>query len=137
GVERRLTTPADEPVDLLAIVDEHNTPPWQYLSTANGRLLLIRITPVPEPGALSPFDHAIGRIRAIMQEHRAAYPGVAFGLTGIDVIESDENVAVQRDTTYTSIGAAVAIALLLVAAFHSVRLPLMMMTALGVGIAWA
>src|SRR5690606_32502603 len=73
----------------------------------------------------------------IMDDHRAAYPGVDFGLTGIDVIESDETVAVQRDSTLASLGAAVAIALLLILAFHSVRLPLIMMAALGVGIAWS
>lgn len=136
AIQTRLSTEADTPVDLLAIAQAGLVEPWEYLATPNGRLLLIRVTPVAEDGALDPFDHAIQRIRAVMEAKRPDFPGVDFGLTGINVIESDETVAVERDSTYASIGAAAAIAVLLVLAFHSIRLPIIMMTALGVAIAW-
>lgn len=136
GLQRRLATDADEPVDLLGPVFQEQAG-WEYLKTPNGRLLLIRITPVAEPGALNPFDSAIESIRVFIDQFREQFPGVEFGLTGISVIESDETVAVERDTMYASIGAALAIGVLLVIAFHSLRLPLIMMTALGVAIAWS
>ncbi|MCC6680620.1 MAG: MMPL family transporter [Phycisphaeraceae bacterium] len=143
AIDKRLTTPADQPVDLMAatMMSEQGDggsyrAPWQYLATPNDRLLLIRVTPKLDQQAMNPFSKPIERVRQLIDEYRAKYPDVPFGLTGIDVIDTDETAAVQHDSTVASIVAAVLIAVLLVLAFHSFRLPLVMMTALGIGIAW-
>ncbi len=143
AIDKRLTTPPDQPVDLMAATmmgagnlgDDYKEP-WQYLVTPNDRLLLIRVTPKLDKQAMNPFGKPIARVRQLIEEYHAKYPTVPFGLTGIDVIDTDETTAVQHDSTVASIVAAVAIAVLLILAFHSFRLPLVMMTALGIGIAW-
>jgi len=136
AVRTRLTTDAAQPVGVLARAQANLVEPWQYLATRNERLLMIRITPKPEADALDPFDLSIRQIRRIMDEVRPDFPGIDFGLTGINVIESDETVAVQRDMTIVSSGGTVLIAILLVLAFHSFRLPIIMTASLGVAIIW-
>ncbi len=109
----------------------------QYLTTHNGRLLLLRITPRRDPGAISAFAGPIKTIRDRISEVSGSYPGIDVGLTGIDVIESDETDAATRDSAIASAAASILIAILLVTAFHSWRVPLLAMLALLVGIAWS
>ncbi|MFW6060460.1 MAG: MMPL family transporter, partial [Phycisphaeraceae bacterium] len=131
----RLRTPAERAVDIGELV-EGEAREWQYLRTENGRFFLLRVTPRREAGALSPYKEAIAEIRAVLEETRAAHPDVAFGLTGIEAIEADETAAATADSTRASVLAVVLIALVLVTAFHSFRVPMMLIAALGIGIGW-
>lgn len=110
---------------------------WNYLSTDNGRLLFIRMTPKRDAATLAPYEVTIANVRKLMQEAREQFPGVDFGLTGIEVIESDETEAFTLDATISSILAAVLIAVVLIIALHGFRVPLMLMATLGIGIAWS
>ncbi len=138
AIGQRLRTPADELIDLSArMLAAEGVTQRQYLSSDNGRLLFVRIEPAVDEAALSPMEASVDAIRNVLDRLRSQYPQVDFGLTGIEVIEADETRAATRDSMITSIAAATLIAILLVTAFHSVRLPLLMLTSLGVGIAWS
>lgn len=134
---QRMQTPVDEPFDLGERVEaDSDDAGWQYLETPNGRLLIIRITPQKEINAITPYERTLREIRQLMAEAAETYPAVEMGLTGIEVVEADETDAATVDSTWASLLATVLIAVLLITAFHSVRTPLMLMVALGVGIAW-
>jgi predicted RND superfamily exporter protein len=110
---------------------------WHYLTTTNGRLMIIRVTPELATDTLNAVEPAIRAIRAALAEVLAANPGGAAGLTGIEVVEADETDAATRDSAIASVVAVVLIAVLLIAAFHSVRTPLLIVASLLVGVAWA
>lgn len=134
----RMEHPIDREMDMMQLLSAgEGLTGWNYLSTDNGRLLFIRMTPKRDADALAPYDVTIANVRRLMDEARNAYPTVEFGLTGIEVIESDETQAFTFDATIASILAAVLIATLLIIALHGLRVPLMLMATLGIGIAWS
>ncbi len=134
---QRMQTPAAEPVDFMAATEEAaGLSDWQYLATPNGRFLIVRITPEPDPGLAFEFMVATRELRQLMDQARAQYPEVDIGMTGIPIVEGDEAAAVQIDSVRSSLLAAVFIAVLLVFAFHGIKTPLMLLITLGVGMAW-
>ncbi|MEM9083138.1 MAG: MMPL family transporter, partial [Planctomycetota bacterium] len=85
---------------------------------------------------LNAAEPAIIDIRHAIEAVLADHDGVEAGLTGIDVMESDETAVAIRDSTMSSIIALVLISALLIAAFRMVRTPLLCAAALLVGISW-
>jgi hopanoid biosynthesis associated RND transporter like protein HpnN len=132
---RTLAKPVGERPALGDLLDPPG--PGDRFITTNGRLFFIRVTPRVDAGSLDMFGLPIASIREQLAAALARHPGVEAGLTGIDVIESDETTVAQRDATLTSIGAAVVIAGVLVFAFRSVRTPVILMIALLHGVAWS
>ncbi len=113
----------------------------QYLTSSNGRLYFIRITPLEEPDKLNALKGAIDSIQQVLTE-QLNYPeyqdhNLQAGLTGIEVVEGEETAIATRDSTIATIIASILIAILLMLAFHSVRGPLLAMIALFIGIAWS
>jgi len=138
GLTARLTTPAEQRIDLYQrVAAASGQTGWNYLETENQRLLIMRIRPRADPDAISPYAASIRQIRRHLDQAGKRFPDVSFGLTGIEAIEADETSATTRDSTISSILAAVLIAGLLIAAFHSVRAPLLLMTTLLIAIAWS
>jgi hopanoid biosynthesis associated RND transporter like protein HpnN len=131
----RMRTPADEPVALDP--SEEAVAGFTYLSTPNERFLIVRVSPEPDVGTLTPLAPAIRQVRQAIQPLRERYPDVPVGLTGTEVVELDETDAATRDSTIASILAAALIATLLITAFHSVRMPLLLMAPLLLAIAWS
>lgn len=109
----------------------------EYLTSQNGRLYFIRVTPRKEERAINALAAAITAIRAQIDRVSAHHRAVEVGLTGIDVVEADETDAATRDSMVASIIASVLITLLLVSAFRSWKTPLLVMVALLVGVAWS
>jgi hopanoid biosynthesis associated RND transporter like protein HpnN len=109
---------------------------FQYQISRNGRMLFMRITPEFDSTALNPVMGTIQEVRKVMAEVGPKYPGVEFGLTGIEVMEADETAAADWDSTWTTSLAAVLISIFVALAFHSVRLPAIAMVSLFVGIGW-
>ncbi len=108
-----------------------------YLTSGNDRLYFIRVTPRKADGALNAFEPAIQAIRGLIDQARSRHPRVEVGLTGIDVVETDETEAATRDSTVASVIAVVLITGLLITAFHSWVNPLLAMVALLSGVAWS
>jgi uncharacterized protein len=109
---------------------------FQYQISRNGRMLFLRITPEFDKTALNPVQATINEVRKVMAEVGARHMDVEFGLTGIEVMESDETAAADRDSTYASIAATIVITIFIALAFHSLRLPIIAMVSLLCGIAW-
>lgn len=124
--------PAAATAPLLAEVEA----PWQYLTSPDARLLFIQIEPALATDELEPVRPAVEAARRIMAAALPDHPGIEAGLTGVPVIESDETDVAQQDATITSIIAVAVIAVILVIAFHSWLMPLLMVVSLLVGIAW-
>ncbi len=138
GFTARLTTPAEQPIDLYErSAAAAGRGGWSYLATENQRLLVMRITPRATPDAISPYTEAITAVRHHLRDAETRHPRVCFGLTGIEAIEADETSATTRDSAISSVLAAALIAGLLIAAFHSVRAPLLLMATLLIAIAWS
>jgi len=138
AISEAVTTPLDQPVDFDQLfMGDAAIQGLQYLESENGRLLFITLVPKRDLQLLNPLAPTIASIRRTLDDVAGRYPKISIGLTGIEVIESDETDAATADSTRSSIVALLLIALLLVTAFHSVRLPLILLASLAVGIAWA
>jgi hopanoid biosynthesis associated RND transporter like protein HpnN len=110
---------------------------WEYQETDNGRLAFVRVTPKLDHNAINALAPALESIRGVVAAVVARHPGVQVGITGIDVVESDETQAATSDSTLAAILAAGLIAVLLVVAFQSWRTPVLLMVSLGMAVAWA
>ncbi|MFW6032950.1 MAG: MMPL family transporter, partial [Phycisphaeraceae bacterium] len=136
--QTRLQTPAEQDVDLYArVADGDQLGGWRFLETDNGRFLFIRVTLARDLGTLTDTTEALEQVRGVLAEMREQYPELEFGMTGAAVIQADETAAAMYDSTLASIIATVLITILLVTAFHSFRVPLLLVTALLVGVVWS
>ncbi|MAX24726.1 MAG: hypothetical protein CMJ19_09510 [Phycisphaeraceae bacterium] len=130
----------EQPADVTLPTNEQ-TDSIQYLTSPNGRLYFIRITPLQEQGKLNALEGAIQSIDQTLKDQRnqPQYKdaGIEVGLTGIEVVEGQETAIATRDSTLATIIASVLIAILLMLAFHSVRGPMLAMIALFIAIAWS
>ena len=122
--------------EALNISDDSAHPQRIYLTSRNGRLLFIRVTPRKTQGAMNAMANAITAVRFQIDRALARFPDIEAGLTGIDVVEADETDAATRDSAIASGIASLLITAMLIVAFHGWRVPLLAMTALFVGIAW-
>ncbi len=109
---------------------------WQYLTSEDGRLLFVQIKPHLAEDELEPVRPAVAAARKIIARVLADHPGIEAGVTGVPVIESDETDVARRDATLTSILAVIAIAAILILAFHGWQMPLVIVASLSVGIVW-
>lgn len=110
---------------------------WQYLASDDGRLLFIDIEAARVEGEVDPAAPAVADVRAALAMVRAEYPNINAGLTGIPVMEADETIVSMRDSTKCSIIALIAIAVLMIVAFHGWRLPALAVGSLMFGVAWS
>ena len=127
---------ASDPV-LSYLLAEAASGPAIYLEGGAGELLFIQVEPARDESELEPVAPAVQAVRALIDEAKAKHPGIEAGLTGVPVIEADETEVTRRDATLASIVAVVLIGVMLVVAFHSYKMPIVVLVALGVGIAWS
>ncbi len=132
-----LNNQTDQPTDLDKLIRESQPAPWNYFVSDNGRLYFMRVTPKHDEGSLNALAPAINAVRAVMRDVQSRYPDVVMGLTGIDVVETDETAVVDFDSTWTGALTGLCMFGLLVMAFHSWRTPLMIMLSLSVAIVWS
>lgn len=132
-----LETPPDKAVNFGELVAPgESASAWQYLTSENGRLFFIKVTPRLDREALDALTPALAAIRSEVDQVAARHKGVEAGITGIEVLEAEETEAATWDSTWTSALAAVVITVVLITAFHGWRAPTFVMIALLCGIAW-
>jgi len=118
-------------------------PRYSYLSTPDDRYLIMQVEPALSESELEPVAPTVAFTRQAMAEldetfaRTADLPTIEAGLTGVPVIEADETAVTQRDATIASALAVVLISFIMVGVFHSLHIPLLIVGALGVGIAWS
>jgi len=109
----------------------------QYFTSADGRLAFLLARPVKDVSSFTPAQSAVDGMRAIIRDTQPRYADLAIGLTGLPVLESDEMAASQRDSTFAGWLALGGTALLYLVTYRGFRCPLLTVTTLLTGTAWA
>ncbi len=109
----------------------------QYFFTNDGALALVLARPKKALESFTPAKEACEAARAIIADVRWKYPGLTFGLTGLPVLETDEMVASDEDSTFVSWLALIGVALLYLVVYRGFRYPLLTVGTLLAGTAWA
>jgi len=104
----------------------------QYVTCADGRIYLL--TAQAKNGRLT--EAAILRLRQLLALTQQEVPGLNVGLTGEPVLEYDEMVQSQKDTTLASVVALVLVALIFIYGYHETGRPLKATACLLVGLAY-
>jgi hopanoid biosynthesis associated RND transporter like protein HpnN len=109
----------------------------QYLFSNDGSLAFLLVRPIKEAGSFTAAHQSVEALRSIVRAIEKHFPKLEFGVTGLPVLENDEMVASQRDTTAASWLALAGVALLYLVVFRGIRYPLLTVGTLLVGTAWA
>lgn len=104
----------------------------QYITFGNGRFYLVSARPVAEPLT----SEAVERMRELVNETQFEVPGVNVGLTGESVLEHDEMLQSQRDSTVATIGSLIAVALIFVFGYRETGRPIKATICLIVGLGY-
>ena len=108
-----------------------------YIVSEDEKLLLIFIVPNKgETGFAGPRD-TIDFVRKMIAETALQFPALEIGLTGEDVIASDEMVTTRLDVKKASIIALIGVALLFILAYGGVVKPMLAMFCLVVALCWS
>lgn len=107
-----------------------------YLVSDDEKLLFILLIPEEDKTVFTGFDDSIKFTRKLIAETKASYPGIQVGLTGEDVIASDEMVTTQIDVKEATQLALAGVALLFIVAYRGVVKPLMAVFCLLIAISW-
>jgi len=133
----------EDEAEIRRLLNIATGPRYSYLSTPDDRYLIMQVEPTLSEDELEPVAPTVAFTRQAMEAVDRTFarapdlPAIEAGLTGVPVIEADETAVTQRDATIASVLAVVLISIILVMVFHSVLVPLLIVGALGVGVAWA
>jgi predicted RND superfamily exporter protein len=156
-------TQQEKPPDLsllLALLQQMNTwlegsrsyqSPWAKALTENAadfsqdgflwsddqQLLFVFVIPKAWVSDVSGFRTAVQRVQADVREIHKAYPETAVGITGSAMLDSDEMVSAERDTTIASAIAVVGVTLLYFSLFKGVARPLLALGTLLIAACWS
>jgi len=108
-----------------------------YLVSDDETLLFLLIVPNEESSEFTGYKDSVELARSLIKESLPDHPGVAAGLTGEDVIASDEMVMTEIDVRGASFLALGGVALLYVIAYGGIAKPLLAVASLIVGVCWS
>jgi hopanoid biosynthesis associated RND transporter like protein HpnN len=108
-----------------------------YLSSDDDSLMFILLMPGEDKSSFTGYKRSIEMARRLIGETQKEFPGVRVGLTGGDVIASDEMVTTQRDVQKATLIALAGVSLLFIVAFRGVVEPLLAVFSLLVALAWS
>ncbi|HYV36722.1 MAG TPA: MMPL family transporter, partial [Gemmataceae bacterium] len=109
----------------------------QYFFSGDGTLAFLLVRPVKVAGSFTAANASVTRLREIVDDVKGNFSDLQFGCTGLPILENDEMVASESDTSTASWLALAGISLLYLVVFRGVRYPLLMVGALLMGTAWA
>lgn len=125
------------PWDGLLTSDTHSLSNDGYLWSDDRQLLFVLATPRADAGDFDQFRQAVQRIRQDIQELQHTYPEVEVGLTGDDILESDEMSAAQQDMRTATLISLAGVATLFVLFFRGLVHPALAVMTLLIGISWS
>ncbi len=108
-----------------------------FLVSENGSLLFVLLSPKETQNDFTGSKNAIESIRGVIREVRERHPEVNVGLTGSDVISSDEMYTTKNDVELASKIALAGVALLFIIAFRGVVKPILAVVSLLVALGWS
>lgn len=109
----------------------------QYFFSPDGSLAFLLARPVQDESSFTSAHVPVAALRELIAAVAPRFPDLRVGLTGLPVLETDEMVASQRDTTLASWLALAGVTVLYLLVFRSCRYPLLTVTTLVIGTAWA
>ena len=129
----------------------HYQSPWQslfnsgeeslrdkgYLVSKNEKLLFILAVPNEDETSFTGYKDSVYSARDLIAEVKKDFPDISVGLTGEDVISTDEMVTTQKDVELASKIALSGVALLFIIAFKGIVKPLLAIFSLLVALAWS
>ena len=98
-------------------------------------LLLLRIA-VPRTNS-NAIRQAVDLLRDRVARAQLQHLDIGFGITGMPILEHDEMLSSQQDTTKASILSLAGVACVFVAGFGGLRRPMLAVATLLIGIAWS
>jgi uncharacterized protein len=108
-----------------------------YLVSEDETLLFLLIVPNEESSGFTGYKDSVELARTLIRETLSDYPGVTAGVTGEDVIASDEMVMTEIDVRGASFLALGGVALLYIIAYGGIVKPLLAVASLIVGVCWS
>jgi hopanoid biosynthesis associated RND transporter like protein HpnN len=109
----------------------------EYFFTASGRLLVMRILPIKDFGALDVVGKPLAAVRQALEATRAEFPGLAVGLTGRPALQADEMETTDRDMTRAAIIAVLLVGVLFMIVLHGWLRPFLVLLSLAMAMAWS
>jgi hopanoid biosynthesis associated RND transporter like protein HpnN len=109
----------------------------QFFFSEDFSLAFLLVRPFKEAEGFTFAQKSIDTLRELIAKTAPRYPGTDFGVTGLPVLENDEMVASQNDSTFASWLALAGVALLYLVVYRGIRYPFMTVMALLVGTTWA
>ena len=129
----------------------HYQSPWQslfnsgeellrnkgYLVSKNEKLLFILAVPNKDEASFTGYKDSVYSARELIASVKKDFPEIEVGLTGEDVISTDEMITTQKDIELASKIALGGVALLFILAFKGIVKPLLAVFSLLVALAWS
>jgi uncharacterized protein len=129
----------------------HYQSPWQslfnsgeeslrekgYLVSKNEKLLFILAVPNEDETSFTGYKNSVYSARELIADVKKDFPGISVGLTGEDVISTDEMITTQKDVELASKIALGGVALLFIIAFKGIVKPLLAVFSLLIALAWS
>jgi uncharacterized protein len=129
----------------------HYQSPWQslfksgeeslrekgYLVSNNEKLLFILAVPNEDKTSFTGYKDSVYSARKLIAEVKKDFPSISVGLTGEDVISTDEMITTQKDVELASKIALGGVALLFIIAFKGIVKPLLAVFSLLIALAWS
>ena len=109
----------------------------EYFFTASGRLLVMRILPTKDFGALDVVGKPLAAVRQALESTRAEFPGLEVGLTGRPALQADEMETTDRDMTRAAIIAVLFVGVLFMVVLHGWLRPFLVLLSLAMAMAWS
>jgi uncharacterized protein len=104
----------------------------QYITFAGGRIYLVNARTVRE----NQGEEAVKRLRELVRETYEEVPGVNVGVTGEPVLEYDEMVQSQKDSTVATILSLVLCAIIFIVSYRETGRPLKATAAMIMGLGY-
>jgi len=108
-----------------------------YLVSGENDFMFILVTPSEDETVFTGYRESIEFARKLVDTTLEEYPQIHVGITGEDVIASDEMTTTQTDVKKATLIALLGVSLLFILAFRGVVKPLMAVFCLMVAICWS
>ncbi|MBI3802125.1 MAG: MMPL family transporter [Deltaproteobacteria bacterium] len=107
-----------------------------YLISENRRFVFVEVEPNEEGDGFNEGVESIAAIRQAVRDLRQDFPGLAAGVTGTKAINNDDMVGAQSNSNLAAVISLVGVTLLYLLFFRRLSHPLLIVSALTVGLAW-
>eukprot|EP00913_Durusdinium_trenchii_P008826 g8292.t1 len=125
--------------DALGPESQYVAPPGEprFFLNRDGRMGFLKAIPVGNADDFDGTSKPIERLRELIAETSGAHEGIRIGITGIPVLENDEMKRSRADMSKAAGISFIGVGLVLFLGFRGIRHPLLALTMLAVGMAWA